>query len=57
MLTYDFNRRKRDGRHSKNSNINSDPYLECTAIEDSTVMKENPMYFLTNIDDDDDTHV
>lgn len=50
--------RKRNGRHNKKSNMADDPYLDCTVgQEDSAVMKENPLYFITNIQEDDDTHV
>lgn len=34
-----------------------DPYLDCTVGQDSAVMNENPLYFITNIEEDDDTHV
>lgn len=49
--------RKRNGRHNKKSNMADDPYLDCTVGQDSAVMKENPLYFITNIQEDDDTHV
>lgn len=49
--------KKRNGRHNKKSNMADDPYLDCTVGQDSAVMNENPLYFITNIEEDDDTHV
>lgn len=54
---FTFIYRKWNGRHNKKSNMADDPYLDCTVGQDSAVMKENPLYFITNIEEDDDTHV
>lgn len=56
-IYFTCNYRKRNGRHNKKSNMADDPYLDCTVGQDSAVMNENPLYFITNIEEDDDTHV
>lgn len=56
-INFTCNYRKRNGRHNKKSNMADDPYLDCTVGQDSAVMNENPLYFITNIEEDDDTHV